>query len=457
MGPRGRGGAHGLPQGCQQDARGERRVRRRPGAHAGAHLGALRRPGRGARHHRRPAPGDQRPHRGLVHDRRRVPRARARSGGLRLLRAGPGRRAPLRVDRRPGDHVRDGLARLTRRDRRVGATAGRGRPACPRPAGARRPGPPGRGLRRRRGRAPGGAAGGAPGLARAPAGRPAGVAGHGRDAAADRRASQRGLPAQPRGRRARGARARAGHRARRRHAPPALLLLPFRPGARVPGRADPARRRRPHHTRDRRRLLRPRGDDGAADQPCQAHPPRAPARPARRPRRRAARALSRLHGRPRGPGGPGRRGDPARPPAHPRHGGARGARAARADAPQPCPDAGAARRGGPDRHARPPGPRPVGHARDRRGRARPAVGARHADRRTAPGPLPGRGRDRGPARRRGECRGDRLAADPRLVRRARWADRGPRAPGPRRGARARGRGRPCARCRRRAARDGPAA
>ena len=30
---------------------------------------------------------------------------------------------------------------------------------------------------------------------------------------------------------------------------------------------------------------------------------------------------------------------------------------------------------GPDRHARPPGPRPVGHPRDRRGRARPAVGA----------------------------------------------------------------------------------
>ena len=86
-----------------------------------------------------------------------------------------------------------------------------------------------------------------------------------------------------------------------------------------------------------------------------------------------------------GPSGPGRRGDPARPPAHPRHGGARGARAARADAPEPRPAPGAARPRGPDRHARPAGPRPVGHARDRRGRARPAVGARHADEERRPG------------------------------------------------------------------------
>ncbi len=75
------------------------------------------------------------------------------------------------------------------------------------------------------------------------------------------------------------------------------------------------------------------------------------------------------------PGRPGRRGDPARPPTHPRHRGAGGARAARADAPQPRPPPGAARRRGPHRHARPAGPRPVGHPRDRRGRARPAVGA----------------------------------------------------------------------------------
>src|SRR6266496_6707893 len=36
VGPRGRGGAHGLPQARQRAARGERRVRRRAGAHSGA-------------------------------------------------------------------------------------------------------------------------------------------------------------------------------------------------------------------------------------------------------------------------------------------------------------------------------------------------------------------------------------------------------------------------------------
>ena len=214
--------------------------------------------------------------------------------------------------------------------------------------------------------------------------------------------------AAPRGDDPRGATFRA-HGGGRRHALRALLLLSPRARARVPGRADAARRRRPHHPRDRRRVLRPRGDDGAADQPRQAHPARAQPGPARRPGRRAAGALPRLHGRPRRPRGPGRRGDPARPPAHARHGGARGARAARADAPEPRPAPGAARRRGPDRDARPAGPWPVGHARDRRGRARAAVGARPA----APGPLPDRGRDRRPARRRGERRGDRLAADPR--------------------------------------------
>jgi predicted RNA polymerase sigma factor len=50
----------------------------------------------------------------------------------------------------------------------------------------------------------------------------------------------------------------------------------------------------------------------------------------------------------------------------------------------------------------------------------------------APGPLPGRGRHRRPARRRGKRRGDRLAADPRLVRRPRRPHRRPGAPGPRR-------------------------
>ena len=292
--------------------------------------------------------------------------------------------------------------------------AGRGRAACPRPASARGPGPPGRGLRRRRGRPPGGAAGGAPGLARAPAARPACMAHHGRDPAAGRCPPRRVRKAPPRGVDLRGAASRR-HRGGRRHPVPALLLLSPRARARVPGGADPARRRRPHHAGDRRRLLRPRADDGAANQPRQAHPARASAGPARRPRRRDARALPHLHRRARGPGGPGRRGDPARAPAHPRHRRAGGARAARADAPQPRTLAGAIRRRGPDRYARPPGPRPVGHARDRRGRARPAVG----DGPPASRPLPDRGRDLGPARRRGKRRGDRLAADPRLVRRPR--------------------------------------
>jgi ATP-dependent helicase HrpB len=57
------------------------------------------------------------------------------------------------------------------------------------------------------------------------------------------------------------------------HAVSALLLLPPRSHSRLPAGADPARRRRADHPRDRRRLLRSRGDDGAADQPRQAHPP----------------------------------------------------------------------------------------------------------------------------------------------------------------------------------------
>src|SRR3954470_774858 len=111
--PPGRGGAHGLPEARERVARGERRVRRRAGTHAVAHLGALRRPGRRPRHHRRPAPRDQRSRGGLVHDRRRLARARARARGLRLVRARPGRRAAVRVDRRPGGHVGSGAGGLT--------------------------------------------------------------------------------------------------------------------------------------------------------------------------------------------------------------------------------------------------------------------------------------------------------------------------------------------------------
>src|SRR4029453_18743532 len=60
---------------------------------------------------------------GLVHDRRRVARARGRARCLRLLRARPGRRAAVRVDRRPGGHVRGAVGERTRRDGRGGAAA----------------------------------------------------------------------------------------------------------------------------------------------------------------------------------------------------------------------------------------------------------------------------------------------------------------------------------------------
>ena len=146
------------------------------------------------------------------------------------------------------------------------------------------------------------------------------------------------------------------HGGRRRHPLRALLLLPPRPRARLPGGADAARRRRTHDQGDRRRLLRAGSDDGATDQPGEAGPARTPPGPARRPRRRAARALPRLHHGPRGPRRPGRRGDPAGPPAHPRHRRTGGARTARADAPQPRPSPGATRRAGSDRHPRPAGP-----------------------------------------------------------------------------------------------------
>ena len=78
----------------------------------------------------------------------------------------------------------DALGRLTRRDRLAGRQLDEGALRALRPAGARGPGPAGRGLRRRRGRTAGGAAGGAAGVARAPAARPARVAGDGRDPAA---------------------------------------------------------------------------------------------------------------------------------------------------------------------------------------------------------------------------------------------------------------------------------
>ena len=60
-------------------------------------------------------------------------------------------------------------------------------------------------------------------------------------------------------------------RAGRRHAAAAVPVLPPGADARVGGRADAAGGRRADHPPDRRGVPRARGDDGAADQPGQAH------------------------------------------------------------------------------------------------------------------------------------------------------------------------------------------
>ena len=149
------------------------------------------------------------------------------------------------------------------------------------------------------------------------------------------------------------------------------LLLPVRAPvavAGVGGRADAARGRRPDHAADRGGLPRPRGDDGAADQPRQAHRRRAPLdQPGD-----LATVLRVLYlvfnegyarrRRPRG------RGDPAHPPARRADRRAGGRRAARADAAAPRPARRADRAGRPPRAAGRAGPRRVGHRADRRGR-----------------------------------------------------------------------------------------
>ena len=192
----------------------------------------------------------------------------------------------------------------------------------------------------------------------------------------------------------RGAAARRD-RGGRRHPLPALPLLPRRPRARLPGGADPARRRRPHHPGDRRRSTcrKRRWRSGSAG-------PSAPWRgDANQPGDLAVvlRALPRLHGRPRGPRGPGRRGDPACPPTQPRHRRTGGARTARAGCSSTTP---AFRRDSTQRVASSRSTDKDRGLWDTReiaeGRARPAGGAG----RSAPRPLPGRGRHRRPARRR---------------------------------------------------------
>src|ERR1700743_1961223 len=61
----------------------------------------------------------------------------------------------------------------------------------------------------------------------------------------------------------------------------ALRAWPGHPPQDPPAAPTAARLRRPHHARDRRRLLCPGGDHGAADQPGQAGAARAPPGPAR--------------------------------------------------------------------------------------------------------------------------------------------------------------------------------
>ena len=231
------------------------------------------------------------------------------------------------------------------------------------------------------------------------------------DAAADRRAPQRGGPPRPRGRSLR--RAGPGHRERRRHPLPALPLLPPRPHARLPValtlRAVGGLSTReiadaffvPEATMAQRisrakRSLRDRRLDEPGDVAV------------------VLRVLYLVYTT--GHGGRldlAARGDPARPPAHPGHRRAGGAGVAGADAAHHArlparlmPTAGSSR--STSRTAA------AGTRADRRGRGVLQGGARRA----AAGPLPGRGRHRRAPRRRRDRGRDRLAADPGLVRRA---------------------------------------
>ncbi len=233
-----------------------------------------------------------------------------RGSGRRLPVAGPGGEPLYECDRASARSCPAGAA--SRRKRLDESTPGWTRARCASSSpGARGPGPTGRGLRRRRGRAAGGAAARRFGLAEHPprtAAWLATVATRGR-----RRPPQRGRPSSPRGGDARRAAARRPSRGGRRHALPALLLLPSRPRARLPGRADPARRRRPRHREIADAFYVPRGDDGAADQPSKRTLQDAAwTSPATSPS--CCAGSTRLHDRSHGPGRPGaarRSGSPA--------------------------------------------------------------------------------------------------------------------------------------------------
>ena len=192
---------------------------------------------------------------------------------------------------------------------------GRGAAAGADPRRAGRPRPPRGGLRDRGGRRAGGADPRRRDVAGPAARRPQGLAHHHRlaplrrltrDPTSARRQPRVPVSDEP---------PPGPDRVRRRHA---CALLPVRapePEPRVGCRADAAGRRRPHHASDRAGLPRARIDDGATDQPCQAHRERRPPRSARRPAHRAQGAVPGVQRGVQRRRRPRRGGDPAGPAA----------------------------------------------------------------------------------------------------------------------------------------------
>ena len=211
-----------------------------------------------------------------------------------------------------GPSVHGCAARVHRIDR------GRCRTTRARSPGVERPRPSRSRLRDGRGRRARGAHPGAVRVGRRRARGPDGLARHGRVESLSRHGAVRHRAPRPR--------APIRHRPacghdpkRRRHAAPLLLVRAPRSHAIVGSRVDPSSSRRPHHAPDRAGLPRPRGHDGAAHQPRQAHGQPRRHRRLRRwaTRRRAhgdARAVSRVQRgifrrrRPRGGGDPTRLG-----------------------------------------------------------------------------------------------------------------------------------------------------